>query len=232
MDYREKSIPIKQLSEDDRPREKLIAQGRQGLSNAELVAILIGSGNADETAIELAQRILQTCNNNLLELGRLEVNDLCQFKGIGTAKAVSIIAAMELGRRRQMSQAVEKLQIRSSKDLADTLFPLLADLRTEAFWILYLNRGNRIIGKEKMSAGGVSGTVVDIKLLMKHALQHLSSVIAVAHNHPSGTLQPSQADIQLTKKIKQAAELMDIRLLDHIIVAGHQYYSFADEGML
>ncbi|HCK22809.1 MAG TPA: hypothetical protein DHW15_11815 [Bacteroidetes bacterium] len=225
-------MTIKQLSEDDRPREKLISQGRQGLSNAELIAILIGSGNAEETAIELAQRILQDCNNNLLELGRYEVNDLCRFKGIGAAKAVAIIAALELGRRRQMSQADEKLQIRSSKDLADAIMPLLADLRTEAFWIIYLNRGNRIIGKERMSAGGVSGTVVDIKLLMKHALQQLSSAIAVAHNHPSGTLQPSQADIQLTKKIKQAAELMDIRLLDHIIIAGHQYYSFADEGML
>ncbi|HAE34994.1 MAG: DNA repair protein RadC [Chitinophagales bacterium] len=232
MPYDEKNYTIKQLSEEDRPREKLLNQGRQRLTNAELMAILIQSGSDRETAIELAQRILLSCNNNLQELGRLEVADLCAFRGIGPAKAITIVAALELGRRRQLSEAEDRIQIRSSRDIYAWMEPLLADLSVEEFWALYLNRGNRIIGKERMSQGGVSGTVVDVKVLLRNAVQRLCSAVVVVHNHPSGTLQPSQADIQLTKKLKQAAELMDIRLIDHLIIAGKGYYSFADEGML
>jgi DNA repair protein RadC len=232
MEYDEKNYTIKQLSEDDRPREKLVRQGRQSLSNAELLAILISSGNDRETAIELSQRILLDCRNNLVDLGRMEVEALCRFRGIGQAKAITIIAALELGRRRQLSEAEDRVQIKSSKDIFDQMEPVLADLPVEEFWIIHLNRGNKVMARERMSQGGVSGTVVDIKLIMRNALQRLSSALILVHNHPSGTMQPSNADIQLTRKVKQAAEIMDIRLLDHLIVADKGYYSFADEGML
>jgi DNA repair protein RadC len=230
--YEEKGYTIKQLSEDDRPREKLLQQGRQFLSNAELLAILIRSGSRKETAIDLAQRVLGSCNNNLIELGRIDVDGLCSFNGIGEAKALSIVAALELGRRRQLTEAQDRFQVTSSKDIAAIMEPIIADLPIEEFWILYLNRGNKVLGKEKMSSGGVSGTVVDIKVLLRNAIQRLSSAIIVAHNHPSGTLRPSNADIQLTKKLQEGAKLMDIRLLDHLILTDAGYYSFADEGML
>jgi DNA repair protein RadC len=223
---------LKTLAEEDRPREKLIAKGRQSLSNAELLAILIGSGNAHETAVELSTRILSHFQNDLHSLGKLQVADLTAFHGVGTAKAVSIIAALELGRRRNLSEAALKVIVRSSKDIFDHIQPLLGDLQHEEFWVIYLNKGNRIIDKERISSGGVAGTVVDVKIILKNALQKLASGIILAHNHPSGNLQPSDADISVTKKLKEAAKLMEMHILDHIIVGEADYYSFADNGII
>ncbi len=189
MKYTEKGITIKQLAEDDRPREKFLYQGRQHLSNAELIAILIRSGRSGETAVDLAQRILLSCGNNLQELGQREVKDLCIHKGMGEAKSLSLLAALELGRRRQLAEAESREQITNSRDIAAIMSPVIADLALEEFWVLYLNRANRILGKEKLSMGGVSGTVVDIKVILRNAIQRLSSAIVVAHNHPSGTLR-------------------------------------------
>jgi len=223
---------LKQLAEEDRPREKLLLKGRQSLSNAELIAILIGSGNVQETAVELAHRMLTQFNHDLHALARLQVNDLTQFNGIGVAKAVSIMAALELGRRRSLAEAAEKTVIRSSRDIFDHLHPLLGDLAHEEFWVIFLNKGNRILDKERVSAGGVSGTVVDVRIILKQALQKLSSGIILAHNHPSGNLQPSDADLSVTKKLKDAAKLMEISVLDHLIIGDTDYYSFADNGIL
>lgn len=223
---------LKSLAEEDRPREKLLAKGRQSLSNAELIAILIGSGNARETAVELAARVLTHYRNDLHALGKLQVNDLTQFSGIGTAKAISIIAALELGRRRNLFEAEQKVVIRSSTDIFEHLQPLLGDLQHEEFWVIYLNKGNRVIDKERVSAGGVAGTVVDVKIILKQALQKLASGIILAHNHPSGNMQPSDADISVTRKLKEAAKLMEIHILDHLIVGDSAYYSFADNGLL
>ncbi len=223
---------LKSLAEEDRPREKLLAKGRQSLSNAELIAILIGSGNARETAVELAARVLTHYRNDLHTLGKLQVNDLTQFSGIGTAKAISIIAALELGRRRNLFEAEQKVVIRSSTDIFEHLQPLLGDLQHEEFWVIYLNKGNRVIDKERVSAGGVAGTVVDVKIILKQALQKLASGIILAHNHPSGNMQPSDADISVTRKLKEAAKLMEIHILDHLIVGDSAYYSFADNGLL
>ncbi|MBC8172430.1 MAG: DNA repair protein RadC [Chitinophagales bacterium] len=226
------NITIKHLAEEDRPREKLLLKGRHVLSNAELVAILISSGNKEETAVELAQRILASYKNDLHELGKISVSDLRKFKGIGEAKAISIIAALELGRRRQLSEAESRISLRSSVDMFEIFQPLIADLRHEEFWILHLNKANKLIDKERISTGGVSGTVVDVKMVMKSAIEKLSSCIVICHNHPSGNLKASEADIQLTRKIKEAGKNLDIQLLDHIIVGDKSYLSFADEGML
>ncbi|MFN0275155.1 MAG: DNA repair protein RadC [Chitinophagales bacterium] len=226
------NITIKHLAEEDRPREKLLLKGRHALSNAELIAILIGSGNNEETAVQLAQRILSFYKNELHVLGKLHVSDLQKFKGIGEAKAITIIAALELGRRRQLSEADLKIQIKNSKDIFEVTEPLLSDLPHEEFWVLHLNKANKIISKERLSSGGVSATVVDVKMIMKSAVENLSSGIVVCHNHPSGNLQPSEQDVQLTKKIKDASNSLDIVLIDHIIIAEKSYYSFADSGML
>lgn len=223
---------LKTLAEEDRPREKMLAKGRQSLTNAELIAILIGSGNAQETAVELSARMLMHYRNDLQALGKLTVADLTAFHGIGPAKAVTIIAALELGRRRNLAEAEQKVVVRSSRDIFDTIHPLLGDLQHEEFWVIYLNKGNRIIDKERVSAGGVSGTVVDVKIILKQALQKLSSGIILAHNHPSGNLQPSDADISVTRKLKEAAKLMEIAVLDHLIIGENDYYSFADNGMV
>lgn len=227
-----KAYTIKQLADEDRPREKLILKGRQSLTNAELLAILIGSGNREETAVELCQRILVNFQNDLNALGKLSVPELLKFKGIGEAKAVSIIAALELGRRRQQFDAKEKLQMRSSRDIYDVVYPMLSDLQHEEFWVLYLNKANKLIESEKISAGGLTGTVVDVKIIMNHALQKLASAIALSHNHPSGNLQPSDADISLTRKMKDAGKLLDIIVIDHLIIGDKNYYSFADNGLL
>lgn len=232
MSENTKFFPLKSLAEEDRPREKMLLKGRQHLSNAELIAILIGSGGRRETAVGLSQRILSEYQNDLERLGTLNVGDLRRFRGIGTAKALTIIAALELGRRRQTWEPGKRSQLRCSNDIFRIVMPLLSDLPHEEFWVIYLNKANRVIEKEKISSGGIAGTVVDVKIIMKNALQHLSSAIAVSHNHPSGNLQPSDADIALTRKIKEAARLFDILLLDHIIVGGKNYYSFSDEGML
>ncbi len=223
---------IKQWAEDDRPREKLMLKGKAALSDAELVAILISSGNDEESAVSLAKRILEGADNNLLELSKLTVNDLKKYKGIGEAKAISIIAAMELGRRRQRSSALEKPIIQTSQKAYDYIQASLSDLAHEEFVVLYLNRGLKIISHETLSRGGVSGTVADIKIILKSAIEKLAAYIIVAHNHPSGNLKPSQQDIDLTRKLKAACSTMEIGLNDHLIIGQNAYYSFSDEGML
>ena len=226
------SFSIKNWNEDDRPREKLLLKGRIALSDAELIAILIGSGSRNESAVSLSQRILASVNNNLSELGRLSISDLTEFKGIGEAKAVSITAAMELGRRRRTGEALERKKITSSKSVFEYVQPIIGELPHEEFWILYLNNSNKIIKSVQLSKGGITGTVVDIRLAFKEALQIGAVGIIMAHNHPSGTLKPSHADIQLTKKLKVAGESLDIKVLDQLIITEKAYFSFADENML
>jgi DNA repair protein RadC len=223
---------IKSWSEEDRPREKLLLKGKHVLSDAELVAILISSGNSDETAVELSKRILSGLENNLNELGKQSVHDLMKFKGIGEAKAISIVAAMELGRRKKPEDKIKREQIVTSKDAVDIFQPLLGDNAHEEFWILFLNRANIVTGKHAVSSGGMSGTVVDPKMVFKAALDAKAVGIILCHNHPSGNVKPSQQDIDLTKKLAAAGKLMEISVLDHIIVAQNGYYSFADEGMM
>jgi DNA repair protein RadC len=226
------SVGIKSWAEEDRPREKLIDKGRHILSEAELIAILIGSGNKKETAVELSKRILANVGNNLNELGKLSVTDLCHFKGIGKAKAVSIIAALELGRRRKETEFVKKEKLVTSKDVYQIMRSFLLDLPHEEFWLLMLSRSNSLIRKELISRGGIAGTVVDIKIIFKAAVTHYASSIIICHNHPSGNLKPSEADIKITNAIKAAGKIMDIPLLDHLIITEESFYSFADEGML
>ncbi len=225
-------ISIKNLAEDDRPREKLLAKGKQALSDAELLAILIASGSRNETAVQLSQRILSSNKNNIHELAKLSINDLKKFKGIGEAKAITIIAALELGRRRKDLETPQQETVKTSKDAYAHIAPKLSDLPHEEFWILLLNRSNKIIKTELVGRGGVSGTVADVRLILKSAVEHLASAIVLAHNHPSGNLQPSKEDINLTQKVKQAAALFDINVIDHIIVGDANYYSFADENIL
>lgn len=223
---------IKQWAEDDRPREKLMLKGKAVLSDAELIAILISSGNDEESAVSLAMRILEGSQNNLLELSKLTVNDLKKYRGIGEAKAISIIAAMELGRRRQRSSALEKPVIQTSQKAYDYIQASLSDLAHEEFVVLYLSRGLKVISHETLSRGGIAGTVADIKIILKSALEKLAAYIIVAHNHPSGNLKPSQQDIDMTKKLKAACTTMEIGLNDHLIIGENAYYSFSDEGML
>ena len=226
------SFSIKSWNEDDRPREKLLLKGRAALSDAELVAILIGSGSRAESAVSLSQRILASANNNLSELGKLSIQDLMQFKGIGEAKAITIAAALELGRRRRGEEALQKRKITSSQSVFELMQPIIGDLAHEEFWIVYLNNSNKVLQTSQLSKGGITGTVVDIRLAFKNAIQLGAVAVILAHNHPSGTLKPSQADIQLTKKLKTAGESLDIKVLDHLIVTEKAYFSFADEQML
>ncbi len=223
---------IKAWAEDDRPREKLLGKGRQVLSEAELVAILIGSGSKNETAVELSKRILGTVENNLNSLGKLSIQELTKFKGIGEAKAISIVAAMELGRRRKEEEIVKNEKVVTSKDAYEIMKPVMQDLPHEEFWLLMLNRANKLIKKEQVSRGGVSGTVVDTKIIFKTAMEQYASSIIICHNHPSGNLRPSDADIRITKNIKEAGKIMEISLVDHLIITDNGYYSFADEGMV
>ena len=225
-------LSIKSWAEEDRPREKLRLKGKHSLGDAELIAILIGSGNADDSAVELSRKILAKAENNLLELGRLTVSDLMQFKGIGEAKAVTIVAALELGRRRRETTALQRQRIVTSRDAAAILQPLLADHLHEEFWLLFLNRNNLVLGQVALSSGGVTGTVVDPKLIFKAALEHKATSIILCHNHPSGNLKPSDEDIRLTRKITEAGKFMEIQIVDHLIVSQHGFYSFADEGLL
>jgi DNA repair protein RadC len=227
-----KKLNIKEWAIEDRPREKLLSNGARALTNAELIAILIGSGNLDETAVELSRRILTSTDNNLNELGKKSVDELKSFKGIGEAKAVSIVAALELGKRRKESEFSSKSKIYGSRDAADFFQPLLGDLNHEEFWVMLLNRGNKIIDTFMVSQGGISGTIIDVRLILKKALEKLASSMILCHNHPSGTMQASDADNKITTKIKEAALLMDITVLDHIIIGQNKYLSFADEGML
>lgn len=226
------SFSIKNWANDDKPREKLLLKGCFVLSDAELIAILIGSGSRDESAVELSKRILASVDHNLNELGKLSVNQLMRFKGIGEAKAVSIAAALEMGRRRRMDDTKKITAITSSKDAFELLYPLIGELPHEEFWILYLNNSNKVIHKSQLSKGGITGTLVDVRLVMKQALELGAVGIILAHNHPSGTLKPSLADKQITEKLKKASEALDIKILDHLIVAQHQYLSFADKGIL
>ncbi|MEZ4778974.1 MAG: DNA repair protein RadC [Flavobacteriaceae bacterium] len=226
------SFSIKSWNEDDRPREKLLLKGKAALSDAELIAILIGSGSRDESAVSLSQRILASVENNLNELGKCSIQDLMAFKGIGEAKAITIAAALELGRRRRGEEALQKKKITSSASVFELMQPIIGELAHEEFWIVYLNNSNKVLQTMQLSKGGITGTVVDIRLAFKNALQLGAIAIILAHNHPSGTLKPSQADIQLTKKLKMAGESLDIKVLDHLIVTEKAYFSFADEQML
>jgi len=232
MSSYEKKLNIKAWAEEDRPREKLMSQGRAALSNAELLAILIGSGNREETAVALCKRILSEHDHDLNALGKLTVSQLTQYKGIGEAKAVSIVAALELGRRRQAFEVKKKNQIKGSRDAYEYLLPLLGDLDHEEFVALLMNRRNAVLLTDRISVGGVSGTLVDVKKLFRNAVYHQASAMIIAHNHPSGNLRPSEADISLTRKVKKAASLMDIALLDHLIISQEGFYSFSDEGRL
>jgi len=225
-------LSITQWALEDRPREKLLTKGISALSDAELIAILIGSGTRNETAVELAQRILNNSGNNLHTLGKLNVSDLMKEKGIGEAKAITIISALELGRRRSATETPEKSKITSSRDVFTLMHPVLGDLPHEEFWVLYLNRSNKIIDKMKISQGGVTGTVTDIKIIMKMALDKLALAVILCHNHPSGNTEPSQADIDITSKIKAAGTFCDVAVLDHIIIADKKYTSLADEGII
>ena len=226
------SLTIKTWAEDDRPREKLILKGRNALSDAELIAILISSGNTEESAVDLAKRILSNSNNSLAELSRLTIKDLIQFKGIGEAKAVSIVAALELGRRRREQEALNKKQITGSIDVFNIFHPILSDIPHEEFWILLLNKANHVIGKFSISIGGLSGTVADPIKIFKKTFEYNSTGLILCHNHPSGNIKPSDADLKLTQKLKEGGKLLDITVLDHIIIGQEKYFSFADEGIL
>ncbi len=226
------SFSIKNWSQDDQPREKLRDKGKAALSDAELVAILIGSGSRDESAVELCKRILASANNNLTDLGKLSIKQLMEFKGIGEAKAITIAAAMELGRRRRGEEALEKDKITSSRSVFELMQPILGELPHEEFWIIYLNNSNKVIQKNQLSKGGITGTLVDVRLVMKNAIEFGAVGLVLVHNHPSGTLKPSTADKQLTNKLKIAGESLDIKVLDHIIVTEADYFSFADKNIL
>lgn len=226
------SFSIKHWNADDRPREKLRLKGRLAMSDAELIAILLGSGSASESAVGLGRQVLALAGNDLQELGKLPLSRLMKLKGIGEAKAITISAAMELGRRRAATEVKAGYRIRNSRSAFEFLNPIIGDLPHEEFWVLYLNNSNRVIRHLQLSKGGITGTLVDIRLALKYALEVNATALILAHNHPSGTLVPSEADKALTTKMAQAASAMDIKLLDHLIVTEKQYVSFADEGLL
>ncbi|WP_462247533.1 RadC family protein [Ekhidna sp.] len=228
----DKRLTIKRWAEEDRPREKLLLKGKSALSDAELIAILIGSGNKHQSAVELSQVILEYYENDLSSLAKVSVKDLQKFKGIGEAKAITIVAALELGRRRKSADPLKKLKITSSKEAYKLLLGDLSDLQHEEFWLVFLKRNNEVIKKEMLSRGGISGTIVDSKMIFKRALEEIASGIILAHNHPSGNLNPSIEDINLTKKVKDAGKSLDIVILDHLIITENGFFSFADEDML
>lgn len=223
--------PINQWAEDDRPREKFLLKGKSSLSDSELLAILIGSGSRNESAVQLCQRILASTNNNLNQLGKISVNQLTNFKGIGEAKAVSIAAALELGRRRRAEETIELKKITSSKMIFEIMQPIIGELPHEEFWVLYLNNSNKVIHKAQLSKGGITGTVVDVRLIFKTAFEFNATSIILTHNHPSGKLIASDADIQITKKIKEASKYLEIVVLDHLIITENGYFSFNDSGI-
>ena len=225
-------ITIKSWAEEDRPREKLLVHGRRSLSDAELIAILIGSGNRQESAVELSKRILLSHSNDLDRLAKLSVQDLSKFNGIGEAKAIAIIAALELGRRKNDSCIPDKVQVGNSRDVYKALLPMFSDLTHEEFWIVLLNRANKITSKHLISKGGQAGTVADPKIIFNTVLQYQAASVILAHNHPSGNLKPSSADISLTNKLVAAGKLLDVSVLDHLIITDKDYYSFADEGLM
>lgn len=221
---------IKNWSDDDKPREKLMLKGKDSLSDAELLAILIGSGSRNESAVALSQRILASVDS-LNSLGKMSINQLMKFKGIGEAKAITIIAALELGRRRRAEEAPELKKITSSKTAFEIMKPIIGELPHEEFWVLFLNNSNKVISKSQLSKGGIAGTVVDARLIFKLALENGATGLILCHNHPSGSLIPSEADKQITKKIKTGGEVLDVKVLDHLIITESKYYSFVDEGI-
>jgi DNA repair protein RadC len=223
---------IKSWSVEDRPREKLLIKGKNSLSKAELVAILIGSGNKDESAVDLSKRILASVNFSLHELGKLTVKKLTKFKGIGEAKAITIVSALELSRRRRSERALIKKKIDSSRSVFELMQPIIGELFHEEFWVIYLNSSNKVLMKSFLSKGGITSTSVDLRLILKSALQIGAVGLVLAHNHPSGALRPSGADKNITKKIKQAAEILDIKVVDHLIITENSYFSFADKRLL
>jgi len=232
MNYENNIRSIKYWAEDDRPREKMLLKGKTSLSDAELIAILIGSGNKKESAVALSKRILGSINNNLNTLGKLTVNDLKKFNGIGEAKAISIITALELGRRRRLEEALVLPKITSSKNVFNFMQPLIGELNHEEFWVVYLNNSNKVLFKELLSKGGLTGTLVDVRLVFKKAIELFATAIILCHNHPSGKLKPSMADKSITNKLKLAGETLDIKVLDHLIITENAYFSFADENLI
>ena len=232
MSENSNSFSIKNWSQDDQPREKLRDKDKSVLSDAELVARLIGSGSREESAVDLCKRILASVDHNLNALGKLSIAQLMEFKGIGEAKAITIVAAMELGRRRRLEDAVRLDKITSSRSVFDLMQPIIGELPHEEFWILYLNNSNKVIQKNQLSKGGITGTLVDVRLVLKSALEVGATALILCHNHPSGTLFPSQADKDVTLKLKTAAQSLDIKVLDHLIITEKTYFSFADEDIL
>jgi DNA repair protein RadC len=226
------NFSIKYWAEDDKPREKLILKGKDALSDAELIAILIGSGSRNESAVALSKRLLSDQQNNLNNLGKCSIKQLMQYKGIGDAKAVTIVAAMELGRRRRQEAVAELTKVTSSRVVFEVMQPIIGELPHEEFWVLFLNNSNKIIYKTQLSKGGITGTVVDLRIIFKIALEQGATALVLVHNHPSGLLQPSEADKSITRKIKDAGKTLDILVLDHLIVTHTGYYSFCDEGVL
>ena len=224
-------FPITNWSEDDKPREKLMLKGKSVLSDAELIAILIGSGSRNESAVDLSKKILASVDNNLNALGKVSISQLMNFKGIGEAKAISIIAALELGRRRRAEEVVELKKVTSSKVIFEIMQPIIGELPHEEFWIISLNNSNKVISKSQLSKGGITGTLVDVRIVFKTALEMGATALILCHNHPSGTLIPSDADRQITRKLKLAGDSLEIKVLDHLIVTETSYFSFADEGI-
>jgi len=229
---KETTLSVRMWAPDDRPREKLALKGASALSDAELLAILLGSGSREESAVDLARRILASCQNNILQLGRLSLPELIRFRGMGEAKGVTVLAAMELSRRRRVAEVQERRFIKSSKDVYDYFAETMGDLQYEEFWALYLTRNNQIITADKLGEGGINSTVVDPKKLFFRALNHHASCVIVAHNHPSGNLNPSNEDIRITKKLVNSGKNLDLPVIDHVIVTQYGYFSFADEGIL
>ena len=223
-------LNITQWAKEDRPREKMMLLGAEGLSNAELLAILIGSGSTKESAVELMKCILNDCKNNLNTLGKMSIQDLCRYNGIGEAKAISILAACELGKRRQMEKPEERPDLGTATRIYNHMHPVMQDLDVEEFWVLLMNQHHRLIKKVKISHGGITETAVDIRIIMKEAVLVNATILAVCHNHPSGNLHPSKYDEELTRSIRRACELMNIRFMDHVIITDGHYYSFHEEG--
>ena len=225
-------LTITQWAEEDRPREKMMLHGVSALSNAELLAILIGSGNTEESAVELMRKVLADYSNSLNELGKASIDELCRYKGIGPAKAITILAASELGKRRKEEKVEERVTILSSKDVYECFYPLMCDLPTEECWVLLLNQASKIIDKVKIGAGGLNATAVDVRCILREALLKRASSIALCHNHPSGSIRPSREDDRLTQQVNQASQCMNIRLVDHVILTDGAFYSYADEGRI
>ncbi len=225
-------LNINQWAEEDRPREKMMKKGAEALSDAELLAILIGSGNTEESAVALMQRVMAACDNDLNRLGKWEVHDFSRFKGLGPAKSVTVMAALELGKRRKLQERTERPTIQTSGDVYELFHPLLCDLPTEELWILLLNPSNKIIDKVRISRGGINQTCADVRIILREALVQRATRLMLIHNHPSGNPMPGNEDRRLTEHLRQAAETMDMHLLDHIIITDGRYYSFCDEGLL